>query len=68
MEKHRQNTAAGKKFVRYQEGARLYSLGLNKFMDMAKEANATYKLDKVVLVNCEIFEQYLEGFRVIDSN
>ena len=56
-----------KKFVRYKEGAELYSIGLNKFMEMAREANATYKLDKVVLVNCELFEQYLEGFRVIEN-
>ena len=30
---------------------------------MAKEANAVYKLDKLVLVNCDIFEAYLETFR-----
>ena len=56
-----------KKFVRYKEGAEFYSLGLNKFMRMAKEANATYKLDKVVLVNRDIFEEYLEGFRIIEN-
>ena len=43
-----------KKFVRYQEGAEKYSLGLTKFQALAKEAKATYKIDKVVLVNCEI--------------
>ncbi len=53
-----------KKFVRYQEGAELYSLGLTKFQELAKEAGAVYKIDKVALVNCEIFEQYLETFRV----
>ena len=31
---------------------------------MAKEAKAIYKLDKLVLVNCDIFEAYLEGFRL----
>ena len=46
-----------KKFVRYQEGAEKYSLGLTKFQALAKEAKATYKIDKVVLVNCEIFEK-----------
>ena len=56
-----------KKFVRYKEGAEFYSLGLNKFMRMAKEANATYKLDKVVLVNRDIFEEYLEGFRITEN-
>ena len=47
-----------KKFVRYQEGAELYSIGLTK------EAKAVYKIDKVALVNCEIFEKYLETFRI----
>ena len=53
-----------KRFVRYKEGAELYSICQSKFEKMAKEANATYKLDKVVLVNCDIFEAYLETFRV----
>lgn len=45
-----------KKFVRYPEGAEKYSLGLTKFQALAKEAKAVYKIDKVALVNCEIFE------------
>ena len=49
-----------KKFVRYQEGAEKYSLGLTKFQELAKEAKAVYKIDKVALVNCEIFERYLK--------
>ena len=52
-----------KKFVRYEEGAKKYSLGLCKFQIMAKEAKAIYKVDKIVLVNCDIFEKYLETFR-----
>lgn len=53
-----------KKFVRYQEGAELYSVGLTKFQELAKEAKAVYKIDKVALVNCEILDKYLETFRV----
>ena len=53
-----------KKFVRYQEGAEKYSLGLTKFQELAKEAKAVYKIDKVALVNCEIFERYLESFHL----
>ena len=53
-----------KKFVRYQEGAELYSLSLTKFQELAKEAKAVYKIDKVALVNCEILDKYLETFRV----
>lgn len=52
-----------KKFVRYEEGAKKYSMGLSKFQAMAREAKATYKVDKLVLVNCDLFEKYLETFR-----
>ena len=53
------------KFVRYQEGAEKYSLGLTKFKELALEAGAIYKVGKIALVNCEIFEQYLELFRTL---
>ena len=52
-----------KKFVRYEEGAKKYSMGLSKFQRLAREAKATYKVDKLVLVNCDLFEKYLESFR-----
>ena len=52
-----------KKFVRYKEGAEKYSLGMTKFQALAKEAGAVYKIDGIVLVNCEIFEKFLETFR-----
>lgn len=51
-----------KRFARYKEGAEMYSMCQSKFEKMAKEARATYKLDKLVLVNCDIFEEYLETF------
>lgn len=53
-----------KKFIRYKEGAELYSICQSKFERLAKEAKAIYKVDKVVLVNCDIFEKYLESFRL----
>jgi len=53
-----------KKYVRYQEGAEIYSMSLRKFQDLAKEAEAIYKVGKMVLVNCEVFERYLETFRL----
>lgn len=53
-----------KRFVRYKEGAEMYSMGLTKFQELAKQANAIYKVNKLVLVNCDIFEQYLETFRI----
>lgn len=51
-----------RKFVRYREGAEMYGMGISKFQQMAKEACATYKIDKMVLVNIDRFEQYLETF------
>ena len=53
-----------RKFVRYREGAEKYSMGLSKFQEMAREARAVYKIDGIVLVNTEIFEKFLEGFRL----
>lgn len=53
---------ASKKYVRYKEGAELFSMGLSKFQKMAHEAKATYKVDKLVLVNVDKFEKYLETF------
>ena len=41
VEKSKMNA---KKFVRYQEGAEKYSLGLTKFQELAKEAKAVYKM------------------------
>ena len=42
-------------------------MGVDKFEKLAKDANATYKIDKLVLVNCDIFEEYLETFRIVDE-
>lgn len=53
-----------KKFVRYKEGAEIYSMCQSKFEQLAKDAKAIYKIDKLVLVNCDILEEYLETFRV----
>lgn len=52
-----------KKFVRYKEGSDLYSIGMTKFQELAKEAGAVYKIDGLALVNCEIFDKFLETFR-----
>lgn len=51
-----------KKFVRYAEGAALYSLGLHTFQEVAKEANAVYKVKRCVLVNTDKVDEYLENF------
>ena len=53
-----------KKFVRYQEGAEMYSMSVRKFQDFAKEAGAVHKVGKMVLVSCDIIDKYLETFKV----
>lgn len=53
-----------KKFIRYQEGAEIYSMSLRKFQDFAKDADAIYKVGKMVLVNCDKLDAYLETFKV----
>lgn len=55
-------------FVRYKEGAEMYGLCRKTFEIRAKEAGAVYKVGKAVLVNCEIFEKYLETFRLPPEN
>lgn len=52
-----------KKFVRYEEGAQLYSMGLHSFQELAKEAGAVYRLKRIVLVNTDVIDEYLENFR-----
>ena len=55
-------TSGKKKFVRYAEGAQLYSLGLHTFQEIAKEANAVYRVKRCILVNTEKVDEYLENF------
>ena len=51
-----------KKFVRYDEGKVLYSMGLRSFQEIAKEAGAVYHVKRMVLVNTEKVDKYLENF------
>ena len=56
------NQKIAKKFVRYGEGAQLYSMSQSTFEKLAKEAKAIYKYNKLVLVNTEKIDEYLELF------
>lgn len=53
-----------RRFVSYREASEIYCIGLTKLQEYAKSAGATYKLGSKVLVNTEIFEAYLNQFRV----
>ncbi len=45
----------------------MYSMGMTKFQDVAKDAKACYKIGPLVLVNTEILDKYLETFHITDS-
>lgn len=53
------------KFVRYSEGAEMYHMSVSKFMQIAKDAKAIYKLGQLVLVNLKIFDEYIETYFAI---
>ena len=53
-----------KRLVRYKEGAEMYSMGMNKFQPLAKDAGAILKLYRMLLVDLDVFDKYLESFRV----
>ena len=56
-----------KKFVRIGEGSIIYSIGHHRFIEMARAAGATYKINEgtggTVLINLEIFDEYMKQFR-----
>ena len=62
------NKRSVQKFVRYAEGAKMYSMGLGKFQELAKDAKACYKVGQLVLVNTEILDEYLETFRIVEDD
>ena len=56
-----------KRFVRYPEGEEMYSMSLSKFQQLAKDAKACYKMNRLVLVNLDILDEYLETFHIEDE-
>lgn len=52
----------GKKYVKYDEGAALYSMGLNTFQRLVKETQATVRVGRSVWVNLDLFEKYFQTF------
>lgn len=60
----KKQSLSNKKFVRYKDGAELYSLGIQNFMKIAKEAGAVRKIRGTVLVNTEKLDEYIDSFEV----
>jgi len=63
-ELYRDMKIVAKKFVTTKEGKELYSMGYQMFRDLAEAAGAVYRVGGKVLINTELFEKYLETFRV----
>ena len=45
----------------------MYSMSVSKFMQLAKDAKACYKVNQLVLVNLDIIDEYLETFHIVDD-
>ena len=58
---------ANEKFVRDEEGAEMYHMSLSKFMQIAKNAKAVYKIGHMVLMKFEFLDEYLETFHIVDD-
>jgi len=54
--------AQGKKYVKYDEGAAMYSMGMNTFQRLAHEAQSTVRVGRSVWVNLDRFEKYFQTF------
>lgn len=55
------------KFVRYKEGCEIYPISQKAFERLAWDAGAVYKVGKMCLVNLDIFDEYLESFRMTEK-
>ncbi len=56
------------KYVRYATGAELYGMCQKTFEEIAKKANARCKVGKMVLVNTELIDKYIETCRLIEED
>ncbi|WP_235903310.1 DUF6462 family protein [Bilifractor porci] len=51
-----------RQYLRYQQAEVVYSLSHKKLLELASDAGAIYRMDSTVLINKDIFDQYLERF------
>ena len=52
-----------KKFVRYKDGAKMYSMCQSEFNKLVHDAGAVYKRNKMALVNLEVLDKFMEYFK-----
>ncbi|MCR4745877.1 MAG: hypothetical protein K5894_11715 [Lachnospiraceae bacterium] len=51
------------KYMRLREAKVYYCLGANTIQRLAKEAKATIRIGRCVLIDTEILEKYIDSFR-----
>lgn len=51
-----------RQFLRYKDAEIVYSLTHKKLLELAGKAGAIYRIDGTVLINRDIFNEYLEQF------
>ncbi len=51
-----------RKYIRYKEGAYLYSMSEREFNNLAHEANAVVKRNMMALVDMEIIDKFMEFY------
>lgn len=51
-----------RQFLRYKDAEIVYSITHKKLLELAGKAGAIYRMDGTVLINRDIFEEYLEQF------
>ena len=52
-----------RKYLRYKDAEIVYSITHKKLLELAGKAGAIYRVDGYVLINRDIFDEYLEQFR-----
>ena len=56
-----------RKYLRYKDAELVYSIQHKKLLELADRAGAIYRIDGYVLINRDIFDEYLEQFRETSS-
>lgn len=51
-----------RQYLRYKDAEIVYSIQHKKLLEMASKAGAIYRIDGTVLINRDIFDQYLEQY------
>ena len=67
MAKKDESKGTRRKFLRYKEACQEYGICENKMHDLAIEAGAVYKIDRIVLINCDTLEEHLDKYYKIKA-